>query len=152
MEKTIKEIADELGISKQALRKHIDKLPTTCVSIGSNRTIFINTNGQEILKTIVSTKVTTQVPTSDNSKIVELTHKIHLLELEKDLKNESSSEQIKMLNNQILEKDNQIAEFQKLLDQEQQLRMVSEQKLLSLEEKNETTKERGFFSRIFKSE
>ena len=32
MNKTIKQIADELGISKQAVRKHLNKLPVTTVS------------------------------------------------------------------------------------------------------------------------
>jgi predicted transcriptional regulator len=42
---------------------------------------------------------------------------------------------INELINQLKAKDEQIAHFQKLLDQEQQLRMVAEKKVLQIEEK-----------------
>jgi predicted transcriptional regulator len=58
--KTIKQIADELGVSKQAVRKHLSKLPTTTVSTSSNRTTLINSSGEAILKTLVVTKVSTE--------------------------------------------------------------------------------------------
>ena len=34
--KTLKELADELGVSKQAVRKHFDKLPPTLVPTKEN--------------------------------------------------------------------------------------------------------------------
>lgn len=57
--KTIKQIAEELGVSKQAIRKHISKLPPTTVSTGANRAILINARGEKIIKEKIKSKVST---------------------------------------------------------------------------------------------
>ena len=80
MNKTIKQIADELGISKQAVRKHLNKLSTTTVSTSANRTTLINDEGQRLIKSWVSTQSVTKPTTSvnqlpPNNEVIELLKK-----------------------------------------------------------------------------
>lgn len=57
-----------------------------------------------------------------------------------ETKSETVSELVSVLEKELGAKNEQIAHLQKLLDQEQQLRMISEQKLLQIEE-NKTVEE-----------
>lgn len=63
--KTIKQLADEIGVSKQAVRKQVDKLPPTCISTGENRSILINDDGVRIIRDQMSARQ----PTVDTNKI-----------------------------------------------------------------------------------
>lgn len=54
-DKTIKEFAEELGVSKQAIRKHFDKLPTKLTPKLINGKYVISIKAQEFIKK-VSTK------------------------------------------------------------------------------------------------
>ncbi len=107
MDKTIKEIADEHLISKQAVRAHLKKLPPSYYQVDSNGTIKINEEGQKALDSELSTKkpkvdtkvdtnllksqvaTLTQVITAQNAEIDRLTHlldqqqKLHLLDKQK---------------------------------------------------------------------
>lgn len=81
--KTIKQLADELGVSKEAIRKQVAKLPPTTVTTGNNRTTLINSSGEVVLKTLVTTKATTKSPTTANT-----TDKLYdILQAELDAKN-----------------------------------------------------------------
>lgn len=117
--KTIKQIADELGVSKQAIRKHVSRLPTTMVSTSANRTMLINDNGQAIIRDQVSTKSSNQQTTSDNHEQdtfklkFELEQSKKLLELER--KNAKEREQIYI--EQLKVKDKQLEEDQKTIRQ-----------------------------------
>lgn len=62
-------------------------------------------------------------------------------EQQKQPVNDVTNQLIEMLRNELEAKNKQLAEMQKLLDQEQQLRMVEHQKLLSLKEENKTPEE-----------
>lgn len=116
-DKTIKQMADELGVSKQAIRKHINRLVPTQVSTGANRTILINPDGQAVLRALVSTQVSTQVSTSTNQVDTLIT----MLQAELEAKNE----QLKEKDKQIEELNNRLAEAHKLLDQEQKIHVVA---------------------------
>lgn len=48
--KTIKQIADKLGVSKQAVRRHLDKLPATEISTGEHNAILISEAGERIIE------------------------------------------------------------------------------------------------------
>lgn len=120
MDRTIKEIADVFGVSKQAVRQRINKLPSGCYYIGDNNTIHVTEEGFNMLKDKVSrqsTKADTKVDTSLEALIKQL-----------DIK------------------DKQIEELQKLLDQQQQLNAMQQQKLLQLEDK-ELPKRRWFWQK-----
>ncbi len=138
MNKTIKQIADELGISKQAVRKHLNKLSTTTVSTSANRTTLINDEGQRLIKSWVSTQSVTKPTTSvnqlpPNNEVIELLKKQLL---DKDI-------QIEKLT---ADKDLMIATLTKALDQSQQLQLITmQEKQLLIEDKNQS-----IFNRIFK--
>lgn len=118
MEKTIKQLSEEYGITKQAMRKRINQLPPTTVSTGANRTILINEDGQEILRKKLAVKelnkvtieVSTKQLTSDNQLILELKHKIDLLEQE----NQFQNEKIMSLQKQLDEKKKTILFYVKI--------------------------------------
>ena len=57
-------------------------------------------------------------------------------------------QQIKEKDAQIKEKDAQIKELHKLLDQQQQLTMITQQRVLALEDQQQK-KQRGIFARLF---
>ena len=77
-----------------------------------------------------------------------------------DTVNEAVLKQLDILNEQLKAKDKQIENLQKLLDQEQQLNAMNQQKILALESKLEEPNEvdpkesdeppKGFWAKIFK--
>lgn len=77
-----------------------------------------------------------------------------------DTVNEAVLKQLDILNEQLKTKDKQIENLQKLLDQEQQLNAMNQQKILALETKleepNETDpkesdeQQKGFWAKLFK--
>ncbi len=121
MDKTIKQIAEELNISKQAVRKRVNQLPTNCYHSGINRTILINEEGQRLLGLKVSTKYQPKVDTKVDTEVDTLV--------------EMLKEQLHDTREQLKIKDKQIEELHQLLDQSQKLQAISEQKIKALEEK-----------------
>ena len=61
---------------------------------------------------------------------------------------EQDAQTIQDLMAQLREKDTQIKELHKLLDQQQQLNMITQQRLVALEDKQQA-EPRGFFRRLF---
>lgn len=89
--KTIKQIADELGVTKEAVRKRAANLPPEMVTTGSNRQKLINDEGTKILTEEIASsanRVATNVPPTlplDVGTIIttlqeELKHKNTLIE------------------------------------------------------------------------
>ena len=120
MDKTIKELAEQFGVSKQAVRKRINQLPTSWYYIGTNRTIYIKPQGIEKLEEMLSTKASTKAPTVDTNLVDTLIH-------------------------QLEEKDRQIDRLQTELENAQKLHALAEQKLQLLEVKDEPKKRKCFF-------
>ena len=109
-DKTIKQLAEQYGISKQAIRARLKKLPKDCYKVDTNGTIYITEKGCKTLDKALSSK--NGKPTrQDDSNVID-----------------TFIEQLK-------EKDKQIAELHKLLDQAQQLQAMAENKIKLLEEK-----------------
>lgn len=115
MDKTIKQLAEELHLSKQAVRKRINQLPTSCYYVGINRTIYITEEGTKLLTSKVSTNHQ-QVDTNVDTKVDTL---------------------IETLTAQLKVKDEQIERLQQSLNQAQQLQAIAEQKIKLLEQKHE---------------
>lgn len=115
MDKTIKQLADELGVSKQAIRKRINQLPTSYHYVGANRTIYITEEGAKILASKVSTNYQ-PIGTNVDTKVDTL---------------------IETLTAQLKVKDEQIERLQQSLNQAQQLQAIAEQKIKLLEQKQE---------------
>ena len=115
MDKTIKQLDDEFGLSKQAIRKRINQLPTSYHYVGTNHTIYITEEGAKILASKVSTNHQ-QVGTNVDTKVDTL---------------------IETLTAQLKVKDEQIERLQQSLNQAQQLQAIAEQKIKLLEQKQE---------------
>lgn len=147
MAKTIKQIADELGISKQAVFKRIDNLGLRSKLTKIDNQLMVEKEQENMIKsafsekqpstkpsTKLSTKLSTKPSTSlqletVNDAVVEV-----LLNQSEMLKNE-----LKIKNKQIEELNKRLEENQKLLDQQQKLHAMAEQKIQLLEHK-ETSK------------
>ena len=135
----------------------MDKLPQTSVVTGANRVIMIDPSGQAILRTLVQTKAVTEpqtLPQTDKDKLLlELQHKIEMLELEKELNGKSYAEQLDILNRELDRKNEIIKEqLQQLKEvnagilQAQALHAGTIQKQLM-----EPEQSAGFFTRLFSS-
>ena len=139
MAKTIKQIADELGISKQAVFKRIDNLGLRSKLTKIDNQLMVEKEQENMIKSAFSekqpsTKLSTKPSTSlqletVNDAVVEV-----LLNQSEMLKNE-----LKIKNKQIEELNKRLEENQKLLDQQQKLHAMAEQKIQLLEHK-ETSK------------
>lgn len=140
--KTIKELADELGVSKQAIQYHIKSL--------TNKNRQINDKGVTVLSVIEQDFIRGRVDKQTNKKKVnEPTNKRQtdkqkepninqylLNEIEEVKKNRDK--QLAVKDKQIENKDIQIAQMQNLLDQQQRL-ALQDKKLI--EEYKEEIKE-----------
>jgi predicted transcriptional regulator len=114
-DKTIKELADELGVSKQAIRKHLDKLPPELSVTKTNRVFTLNPYLQDFIRKKIG-KVTDN---QDGNEFVSVTdiHNTIISELKQDK----------------VDLKHQVNELQKLLDQQQQLTLQSNQRIEQLE-------------------
>lgn len=143
MSKTIKQIADELGVSKTAVRKKIENLGVFEKLQTNGNRILIDDKQERLIKSAFSkNKIETRKPkeVSENRLLLDL---VSTLQKELEVKNE----QLKEKDVQLAEKDKQIENAQKLADQAQQLQAIAEQKLqllenkTSIEEETETPKQ-----------
>lgn len=108
MEMTVKELADELGITKQKLMYHAKKLNKNQYAIKEG-VFHLNDLGIKALKEKFGTQ---------NS--------------EKNTKNNGENH-IEIITNQLKQKDEQLEKMQKLLDQQQQLHLQANQRIEMLE-------------------
>ena len=125
--KTIKQIADELGVSKTAVRKKIENLGLQS-SLRKNGTQFASDKIQEkLIKQAFSgneteTKNANQSQT-ENHEVSDLVSVLHTT--------------ISVLKAELEAKDRQIEKLQMLLDQEQQLHALTAQQIKELPEQKE---------------
>lgn len=127
MEMTIKELADELGVSKDKIKYRVGKLPSNYLVKKSGVTYLKSEGIQAIREQVMGNSPVNSLgnypPFTQYDKVVDL--------LEKELD---------VLRKQLEEKDKQLEQAHKLIDQEQQLRMVTEQKLQFLTEQKDEGK------------
>jgi len=139
---TIKELADKLGISKQAVRRYFDQLPPSLIPTKKGGAYRINSDAQafiadkvsrvdtnidsklDINKNNIDTKLDTHVDTSQKEEI-------HLLQ----------KEVIADKNEQISTLKKQVERLHTLLDQQQQLTLQSNKQIDKLQLQLETKKE-----------
>ena len=128
--KTIKQIADELGVSKTAVRKKIENLGLSeKVQTNGNR-IEVDERQERLIKLAFSQKET---KTTNANEVSEKSETLRLL-----------SSMVSTLQEQLQEKDRQIERLQtelenaqKSVNQAQQLHAMTEQKLLLIEDRQE---------------
>lgn len=137
MAKTIKQIAEELGVSKTAVRKKIENLGLSDkVKTDGNR-IVIDERQERLIKSTFSQNET---KTANSNLVSEKSETLQLLSdmvstLTRQL--EEKDKQLDAKDRQIEQLNERLAESQKLVDQQQQLNAIVEQKLSLLEKKEE---------------
>ena len=147
-----KQIADKLNLPKQKVYRciklnHIKEAHTETVK--GNTVLMYDKQAIEQIESILQGGATTS-----NEAHSEVHH-----EAVNEALNEAVLKQLEILNEQLKAKDKQIENLQKLLDQEQQLNAMNQQKILALETKLEEPTEsvepdeeppKGFWTRFFK--
>ena len=147
--KTIKELADELGVSKQTIRNKIDKdfreKFVQTIKIKGNNTLVINNAGYSLLKKTLQndtaqTAKALQNDTAQTAKTLQndtaQTKLICFLEEQLDKKEQQLSVKDKQLEN----KDTQISQMQNLLDQQQRLALQDKKLLEEYKAENDSLK------------
>ena len=109
---TIKELAAELGVSKETIRKHVAKLPSDHVSHGKRGVISLTGEAVAIIRQQIATYIP---PTTDNQRLQTANDKIQLLSDNlQDLR-----EQLKQKNAELEAKNKQISDLLRALQAEQ---------------------------------
>lgn len=128
--KTIKQIADELGVSKTAVRKKIENLELSDKLQTNGNQFAIDERQERLIKSAFSKK---KPKTENANKVCEKSETLRLL-----------SDMVSTLTEQLHEKDKQIERLQtelenaqKNADQAQQLHAMTEQKIMLLEQKEQ---------------
>ncbi|HAB8874567.1 TPA_asm: DUF536 domain-containing protein [Listeria monocytogenes] len=149
---TIKQLAEEIGVSKTAITKKITpEMKIKYFAKNGNRFV-INENGQKAIKVLFDKEFKEKSKTkNENQKETETkTDNREVFDLLK--------EELHKKDDYLKEKDKQIEQLQKLLEQQQILTLQANQKVERLEmEKedqddsleNKKEKSRGFFARFF---
>ena len=141
--KTIKELADELHVSKQRIQQVIDKLPTSKKPKKTGNKFLLNPLIQkEIKKRILKKTTTEKQQVGDNYSTT------------------NDNNYFKTLESQLNQKDKQIDKLQSLLDQQQILTLQANKKIEQLEYQSEEKEEsvsqteisekKSWFSKLFK--
>lgn len=128
--KTIRQIAEEIGVSKTAVRKKIENLGLSEKVKTSGNRIEVDEGQEKLIKSAFSQKETKTV---NANEVSEKSETLRLL-----------SSMVSALTEQLQEKDKQIERLQtelenaqKSVDQAQQLHAMTEQKIRLLEQKQE---------------
>ena len=129
--KTIKELADELSVTKQNIQYHYQRLPKELQLKSSNGSNLINSKAEKIIlgkvesgsksntkDQQISSKENFEDEKLDNPFINRLIKEVEYLKIDKD-KIISTKDQ------QISNKDRQIDQLTKLIDQQQQLQLTT---------------------------
>lgn len=127
--KTIKQLADELKVSKQTIQYHYQRLPAKNQQKNSQGTNLISPTAERIIRGKVAkpllakkqqrgSKEPTKTSKEDNDLIATLRREVRDLKLERD-------KQLATKDQQISSKDRQIDHLTKLIDQQQQLQLTT---------------------------
>lgn len=137
---TIKELADELGITKQAVRRYFDQLPTELVPTKKGGSYQINPKAQAFIKDRVN-RVDSKLDSQIDTNKVDVDTK-----LDSHVDSKNDSELVKFQKEFILDKNEQIESLKEqvkklhtLLDQQQQLTLQSNKQIDKLQLQLEST-------------
>ena len=134
--KTILELSQEIGVSKVAINKKIQKLGLKNKLAKNGNMFLIDANQEKTIKQAFNYSDDNQGENQGNESY--------------RINDNQVSTLINMLQGELEEKNRQIEQLQTIITQEQTLRMVTEKKLLALEQKENEPKP-GLFSRLFGS-
>ena len=127
--KTIRELAEELGVSKQAIQYHIKSLTNKKRQTNDKGIVVLSLEEQRFIRSKVD-KQTNKTKTNDKQTDKETEWDIHnylISELDEVRKNRDK--QLAVKDKQLENKDSQISQMQNLLDQQQRL-ALQDKKLL----------------------
>lgn len=160
IEKTVSELAEILGISRQAMNNRVKTLASEDTDKNEKGVTVVTRSGLIKLEEIYKKTIFEDEPVSEDVKQREL---MEILVDEKNAEIVRLYDQLKAKDAQLAKKDEQlrvkdvqIAEKDKQLDQQQQLtaKAMSERETLLLEldeakEKVQAQEQKGFFARLF---
>ena len=159
IEKTVSEIAEILGVSRQAVNNRVKALAPEDTQKNEKGVTVVTRSGLIKLEEIYKKTIFEDEPVSDDVKQREL---MEILVDEKNAEIIRLYEQLKAKDKQLAEKDEQmrvkdrqIAEKDKQLDQQQQLTLqaMKDQETLQLEldqaKQEVQASKKGFFARLF---
>lgn len=139
--KTMLELSKALKTDKQKIYRTIQKHEILYQKI--DEVIYLDETAQTLIKSIIYPDNTiskngseVHQKTDDDTVTKQLERVIGMLQ-----------EELQNKNQQLNEKDKQIAELTRLLDQQQQLHLVEQRKVLQIEQKEAQEKKKGFFFR-----
>ena len=126
--KTIKQLADELNVSKQTIQYHYQRLPAKNQQKNSQGTNLISTTAERIIRSKVAkpllakkqqkgSKDPTKTSKENNDLLITLRREVEDLKSQRD-------KQLAAKDQQISSKDRQIDHLTKLIDQQQQLQIA----------------------------
>lgn len=124
MPKTIRELADELKVSKQTIQYHYQRLPTKNRQKDSQGKNVISLTAERIIRDKVAknqqtgSKKATKASKENNELIATLRREVADLKSQRD-------KQLATKDQQISSKDRQIDHLTKLIDQQQQLQLTT---------------------------
>lgn len=161
IEKTVSELAEILGVSRQAMNNRVKSLPEEFVEKNEKGVTVVNRQGLVKLEEIYKTTIFEDEPVSE-----EVLHR-EMIEIMIDGKNEEIERlyaQLQVKDKQLAEKDEQlrvkdiqIAEKDKQLDQQQQLTLkaMADKEVLKLEldevkAQVQDKQTKGFWGRLFR--
>lgn len=137
---SIAEFAKRANVSRQSVYKRltqVDSELTKYVNLVDNQKMI----DTQALEEVYGIKDDKEVDKIDNVKSTECQPVVNLINQENQVE-DMLLKQIEILQDEIKIKNDQIEQLHKLLDQEQQLRMIQEQKNVQIEELNLNLKEK----------
>lgn len=150
--KTVSELAELFGVTRQAMNKRIKQLDEQYVEKNEKNVTVINEGGIHELERLYGKVVTAQAEVVDGKdETQELSTSptdTAVFELVSNLMKDKNAE-IDRLNQQLMAKDAQIAEKDKQINRQQELmeKSLSDNNQFLLEMKSES--EKGFFAKLF---
>lgn len=134
--KTIKQLADEIGLPKNKVKYRVRSLPENMLE-RKEGTIYITEEGEGYIKDLLGVE---KPLSSDEVRVKELESEIRRLNFQLELQDKSFEEKMALQKERIEQQQKDIDMLHNLLDQEQKLHAMAQQKVLMLEE-NTTTEE-----------
>lgn len=148
MSKTIKELADELGVSKQTIQYHYQRLLAKDRQKDARGFNVITPGAEQDIRE----KVAKSLPPKNQQKgsKEKTSENAYLIEQIEDLK-QQRDQLFATKEKELASKDQQIENLGKLLDQAQQLQLIAEQKIENQQKELLTMKKqnKGFWSKLF---
>jgi len=126
MPKTIRELADELKVSKQTIQYHYQRLPANNRQKDSQGANMISPTAERIIKDKVAKHLVAKNQQAGSKKATKASEENN--ELVSTLRREVADLKFQR-DKQLAIKDQQIEDLTKLLDQSQQLQLIAEKKV-----------------------